>query len=255
MASFRDRKLYSQAKKSNLAQFYQQNKYFLWFLLTLFFIRSTFINWNYIPSGSMNPNLIEGDLALVNKLAYDIKIPFWGKNLIGISNPQRGEIVVFDNNNKLFVKRILAIPGDIVQIKENNFYVNRKKLPLKPTTNQLVENKKLPSSNKYSFNTFQESNFLHSKNHHSYTVIFAKDLPSRIHSNLVTDNIEFEIAQGHYFMIGDNRNLSHDSRYFGSVQRDKIVGKVNTVLFNYQQLWHAQTQHKTIDEHRFSNKS
>lgn len=252
MISITDNKFNSQAKiKGKLTQLYHHNKFLFCFLVTLWFIRSTFLNWNYIPSPSMNPNLIEGDFVLVNKLAYDIKIPFWGENLIVTNNPQRGEIVAFDNNGVLFVKRVMAIPGDIVQIKDNTFHVNGRKLSLKPTSNELVENKQLSYSNKYSFDGYQESNFINSTNQHSYTVIFAESLPLRINNNLITETIEFEISDNNYFMIGDNRNLSHDSRYFGSVQRDKIVGKVNTVLFNYLQIWQALTEQKTIDEHRF----
>lgn len=107
----------------------------------------------------------------------------------------QAKIVVFDNDGALFVKRIMAMPGDIVQIKDNIFHVNWIKLSLKPTTVSLVENKQLPYSNKYSFDAYQESHFINSNNQYSYTAIFAKDLPSRIHDNLITNSIEFQIPE------------------------------------------------------------
>jgi signal peptidase I len=128
-----------------LVNLYQNNQGFFWFLLALFFIRSTFINWNYIPSASMNPNLIEGDFVLVNKLAYDIKMPYWGKNLFAINNPQRGDIVAFDRNGQLYVKRVLAIPGDSVQIHDNSFYINGIQLQLTPTSLDIVRTNNCPT--------------------------------------------------------------------------------------------------------------
>ncbi|MGB0937747.1 MAG: signal peptidase I [Colwellia sp.] len=252
MNNITDRNLKVQSKlKSRLFYFYTKNRGFLVFIFILLLIRSTFLNWNYIPTPSMNPNLIEGDFVLVNKLAYDIKLPFFGKNLVAINNPQRGDIAAFDNNGVLFVKRVMAIPGDTVKIKDNNFYINDKKLLLTPTTVNLVENNQLPYSNKYSFDTFQESNSVNTNKKHEYTVIYAQGLPDYIHSQLITDTIEFEVAEDHYFMIGDNRNLSHDSRYFGTVQRKNIVASVNTVLFNYQQLWHTLTGQHLVKDFRF----
>jgi len=84
-----------------------------------------------------------------------------------------------------------------------------------------------------------------------YDVIFANNLPDYIKDSLVNNSSEFIVPNGKYFMIGDNRNLSHDSRYFGPIDRDKIVGRINTILFNYQQLWNKVTQQKTMDKFRF----
>ncbi|MBA6368393.1 signal peptidase I [Colwellia sp. BRX8-2] len=229
---------------------YQNNQGFFWFLLTLFFIRSTIINWNYIPSVSMNPNLIEGDYALVNKLAFDIKIPYWGKNLFAINNPQRGDIVVFDNKGSLFVKRVMAIPGDTVQIINNNFYINGSIHPLKATTMNVIKNKELSYSSKYSFSVYQETNNISASKKKNYNIIFASDLPDYIKSSLVTKSPLFTVPTGKYFMIGDNRKLSHDSRYFGSIEREQIVGSIDRVLFNYRQLWNKITQQKTIEKLR-----
>ncbi|MBA6352714.1 signal peptidase I [Colwellia sp. BRX9-1] len=233
-----------------LVRFYHSNKGFIWFLLALFFIRSTFINWNYIPSASMNPNLIEGDYVLVNKLAFDIKIPYWGKNIFPINNPQRGDIVAFDNDGNLFVKRVMAIPGDTVQVINNNFHINGSRLPLKATTMDIIKNKELPYSSKYSFSASQETNNTPAVKTKSYNVIFASDLPDYIKSSLVTNSPQFTVPTGKYFMIGDTRNMSHDSRYFGTIEREKIVGSIDRVLFNYQQLWNKVTQQKTIDKLR-----
>jgi len=107
--------------KRVLISFYKHNKGFIWFLFVLFFIRTTLINWNFIPSASMNPNLIEGDFVLVHKFAFDIKLPFIGTNLIAINQPARGDIIAFEYKDILYVKRIMAVPGDTVQIINNAF--------------------------------------------------------------------------------------------------------------------------------------
>lgn len=233
-----------------LACFYQDNKGFIWFLMGIFFIRTTFINWNYIPTASMNPNLVEGDYVLVNKMAYDLKLPFIGTNLIAIAQPSRGDIVAFDRGGQLYVKRVLAIPGDRVQITDNSFYINGVQLQLTPTSLDIVTNKQLPYSSKVSFSGYRERNSVIGEETKSYNVIFAGDLPEYIENNLITDSSEFLVPNNNYFMIGDNRNLSHDSRYFGLIKREQIVGSINTILFNYQQIWQKITQQETIDKFR-----
>jgi len=243
--------LTSRNVKRTLIYFYNVNKGFIWFVLMLFVIRSTLLNWNYIPSASMNPNLVEGDLVLVNKIAFDIKLPFIGVNLIAINHPARGDIVAFERKDRLYVKRVMAVPGDTVEIINNAFYINGTELPLKATSLAIINNNALPYSSQYSFSAYQESTVIApAKRKKNYDVIFANRLPAHIKDNLVNNSAEFTIPIGKYFMIGDNRYLSHDSRYFGLIERNQIVGCINTVIFNYQQLWKKITQQKTMDKLR-----
>lgn len=222
--------MFNSRSRQNFIDAFKSNKKTVWFIFALFFVRSTIINYNHIPSASMNPNLIEGDVVLVNKLAYDIKVPFWGRNIFKLNNPKRGDVVAFDNNGTLFVKRVLALPGDTIQLIKNVFYVNGKELNLEVS---VVEENRLTYSQHFKFLSFKETN----KASTNYDIVFATGLPEKFKKTLITNMKELIIPEGSYFMIGDNRNLSQDSRYFGPVQRKDIVGHVGTVMFNYRTIY------------------
>src|SRR4051794_25254954 len=95
-------------------------------LIALFSVRSAIADWNVVPTGSMKPTIIEGDRIFVNKLAYDLKIPFTTIHLAKWSDPKRGEIVVFDSpkDGTRLVKRVIAVPGDTVQLDRNTLIIN-----------------------------------------------------------------------------------------------------------------------------------
>jgi len=183
----------------------------------------------------MNPNLIEGDVVLVNKIAYDVKIPFLGRNFFQLSNPERGDVVAFDKDGTLFVKRVMALPGDTVQVIRNSFYVNGEKLKITNAKIQAVEENKLPYSKKFNFEAYLETNKLSNKTPKNYHVVYATGLSKRLRESLVVNTIEYTIPNNSYFMIGDNRNLSYDSRFFGPIPRESIVGNVTTTMFNYRE--------------------
>jgi signal peptidase I len=228
---------FSGRAKRNFIDSCKNNKKFLLFLFLLFVVRTTFINWNFIPSASMNPGLVEGDFVIVNKLNYDVKIPFFGTNFIKIKDPVKGEVIAFHKDGQLLVKRVMAVSGDKVRVVNNSFYVNGVKLNIKNANVDLVDNKQLPYSNKFKFSAFNETNVVGDGKKKSYDVVYAIGLPKKLRDSLVVNTIEYTVPEGTYFMIGDNRNLSRDSRYFGPVERDAIVGKVSYILFNYSQLW------------------
>ena len=98
----------------------------LMFAVLLFAGRSAIADWNRIPSGSMEPTVYVGDLILVNKLAYDLKVPFTTTHLMEWSNPRRGEIVVFyhPDDGKRMVKRVIGVPGDIIEMRNNRLIIN-----------------------------------------------------------------------------------------------------------------------------------
>jgi signal peptidase I len=223
--------------KRNFIDACKNNKKFILFLLVLFIVRTAIVNWNFIPSASMNPGLVEGDFVLVNKFNYDIKIPLLGTNFIKIKDPIKGDVIAFNNDGQLLVKRVMAVAGDTVQVIKNSFYVNGVKLNIKTSNVDLVDNKQLPYSKKFKFSSFEETNVVGDGKSKSYNVVYASGLPKKLRDSLVVNTIEYTVPEGTYFMIGDNRNLSHDSRYFGPIKRDSIVGEVSYILFNYSQLW------------------
>jgi signal peptidase I len=165
------------------------------------FIRAFFVQAYKIPSGSMEPTLLVGDHLLVLKCAYGIRIPLVGKYLVEYSSPKRGDIIVFvypRDPKKDFIKRVMALPGESVQIIGRTIYINGK--PIRDPWGVWSENDLL------------RGNF-----------------------GPVT------VPQGHYFVLGDNRDNSMDSRYWGFVPKSNILGKALIIYWSWngeaENLW------------------
>lgn len=104
----------------------KDNRGFFVFLLLMSVFRSGIADWNVVPSGSMKPTIVEGDRILVNKLAYDVQVPFLYHSLKKLNDPQRGDIIVFDSEvaQLRLVKRVIGLPGDVVEMVDNQLYIN-----------------------------------------------------------------------------------------------------------------------------------
>jgi len=104
----------------------RNNRGFLFFILLLFCFRSTIADWNYVPSGSMEPSILIGDRVFVNKMAYDYRIPFTHFSLYRRANPNRGDIIVFDSKRAglRLIKRVIGIPGDRISMVNNQLIIN-----------------------------------------------------------------------------------------------------------------------------------
>ena len=188
----------------------------------LFSIRSSLADWNDVPSGSMNPTIVEGDRVFVNKVAYDLKVPFTTWHVAQWANPQRGDIVVFysPHDGTRLVKRVVGLPGDTIELRNGQLLINGKavdyttlgqdisgQLPVAEQQQSLFATELLPS--------------------HSHAVMAIPAIPAAKRTyGPVT------VPAGHYFMMGDNRDNSFDSRYFGMVDRKEIVGKATDVVFS-----------------------
>lgn len=167
-------------------------------LVLALFIRTFVVQAFKIPSGSMEPTLMVGDHILVNKFIYGIKIPVFRKTIIPISKPKRGDIIVFifpKDRSKDFIKRVIGLPGDTVEIKNRKLYINGRLFPDKHG---------VYTEDNPGVNTYQMENF-----------------------GPVT------VPEGHYFVMGDNRNHSYDSRYWGFVPEEFIKGKAFIVYFSW----------------------
>jgi len=118
----------------------KENKSFLLFISLMFVFRSSIADWNDVPTGSMNPTIVEGDRILVNKMAYDLRLPFTNIQLMKLSDPERGDIVIFNSDvaNKRFVKRVIGIPGDTVELRDNALLINGQMLEYKTLTSDQV---------------------------------------------------------------------------------------------------------------------
>jgi signal peptidase I len=186
------------------------NEYkYLWLVLLLILaVKSSLIDWNKVPTGSMIPTILIGDFILVNKMAYDIRLPFTLKSLHRHAEPKRGDVIVFDRSGIRYVKRIIGMPGDVLSMKENVLTLNGQSLDyqFKDKPNQYEAIEELPGA--------------------KHLVLIDEDVDEFSHFETVT------IPQGKYFVMGDNRNNSTDSRLHGLVARDDVVGKTDTVVIS-----------------------
>ena len=204
------------------------------FLIVFVGIRTLIYDYSPVPSGSMEPTLRAGDLLAINKYAYQMKVPPLNSSLMHFNNPKPGEIVVFTppatitqqqfpglDPYKHYVKRIIAGPGDHVVYRNKQYIIND--VPLHQTQAHLefVENTSHPSNAKEWMHIAQEE-----LNHHPHQI--------QINSQRFDKNIiDITVPSGHYFVSGDNRDNSLDSRYFGPIPQQWIIGQATHILFHF----------------------
>ena len=183
--------------------------------------KSAIADWNDIPSGSMKPTILIGDRIFVNKLAYDLKVPYTNLHLARWSDPKRGDIVVFysPKDGTRLIKRVVGLPGDTLAMRQNRLFIN----------GQFVKYDPLPQESLYQIELDQ-----HSKN-----AFFNEKLPGKKHAVMFSPSgpslhtfKPVKIPMGQYFMMGDNRDNSADSRFFGFVDRKFIVGRATMVVIS-----------------------
>ncbi|MDB6065121.1 MAG: signal peptidase [Pedosphaera sp.] len=202
-------------------------------LLVLFAFRSAIADWNDVPTGSMKPTIIEGDRVFVNKLAYDLKVPFTTWHLAQWSNPKRGDIVVFFSpaDGIRLVKRVVGLPGDTIELRDNKLFVNGEPLQYEGLGQKTIDELPTAEQGKHQFVTEEMTG-------HPHPVMVTPSLPApRTFGPIV-------VPQGKYFMMGDNRDNSFDSRFYGCVDRKEIVGRASAVVISldhgdhYLPRWH-----------------
>lgn len=181
-------------------------------LLVVFLIRSFVVEPFRIPSGSMRPTLLEGDFILVNKYTYGLRLPLLGKKILPLNQPKQGDILVFRYpvDTKIdFIKRVVGVPGDKISYKNKVVYVNDK--PLSQKFLGITQDKE-PSGLSYPVSHYLESM---DKSQHSIYV----------HPTYGENLEEITVPPGQYFVMGDNRDNSDDSRVWGFVPEELILGK------------------------------
>lgn len=195
---------------------WHENKTFIIFLGLMFMFRSACADWNTVPTGSMKPTILEGDRIAVNKLAYDLHIPFTHISLLKFADPQRGDIAVFDSkvSDKRLVKRVVGVPGDTVAMINNQLLINGTAIQYEKNAGNIDQLEHL-------FNTTH--------------VVRISDPNNHAFANFST----VVVPADHYLMLGDNRDNSADSRVIGFVPRDEFVGRSRAVVvsFNYDNFY------------------
>lgn len=191
-------------------------KVFLVMILIISSLRSALADWNDVPTGSMKPTIQEGDRVVVNKLAYDLKVPFTTIELAKWGDPKRGDIVVLfsPEDGMRLVKRVVAVPGDRIAMRDERLFVNGQAASWTPLG---IADDPLQGR----------------------VAIFEESLTGKRHQMMLTqsgsDRSTFGpeiVPPGYYFVMGDNRDNSKDSRYIGLIERRRIVGKALAVAFS-----------------------
>lgn len=204
----------------------EYSKSFFPVLLLVFVLRSFIAEPFQIPSGSMEPTLEVGDFILVNKFTYGIRLPVLNKKIIDINDPQRGDVMVFfppHMPDTYFIKRVIGVPGDEIQYLNHVLYINGEKVEEKLQA-------MLPVGNPFYrqvTETIDGKTFTAKKN----------QVPGILSG---TPNMRnpgaWRVPAGYYFMMGDNRDNSADSREWGFVSEDAIVGKAFAIWMHWDRL-------------------
>ena len=204
---------YMQRTKNYIAGFWKENRQFFAILFCIVFFKSAIADLSSISGASMLPTLLDGDKVWVNKLAYDVKIPFTEISLTKLADPKRGDIVILDSKmaKKRLIKRIVGIPGDTIYMQNNALVINDV-----PVDYDVL---------------LRENN----------STIVEEHLPNKTHQARLSQRFVNRSSRSYgpnivpadkYFVLGDNRDNSADSRIYSFVPREEIIGRSSSVVFS-----------------------
>ncbi len=194
-------------------EFWKENRQFFFLLFCIVFFKSAIADLSSISGTSMQPTLLDGDKVWVNKLAYDVKIPWTEISLAEIDDPTRGDIVIIDSKRagKRLVKRIVGVPGDTIYIQNNTLVINGE-----------AANYEVLSRD-------------------SRAIIVQEELPNMAHQAQLSSRYVNRTSRSYgptivpedqYFVLGDNRDNSADSRRYSFIPRGEIIGRSSSVVFS-----------------------
>lgn len=207
---------------NRLLNFWQEFKTLIIFLIIMILFRSAIADWNQVPTGSMKPTILEGDRVVVNKLAYDLKIPFTSWEVQRWADPTPGEIVTFysPRDDKLLIKRVIGAPGDIISMRNNQVFINNEPADYGQLDLEIIQQLDLYQRNHHAF-------FFEHIGESRHPVMLRPSEPNHYNSFG-----PIEVPEDYYLMLGDNRDNSADSRAIGLVPREKITGRAHTIAFS-----------------------
>lgn len=200
-----------------MKQWLKDNRGLLIFLLCFGFFRSAMADWNHVPSSSMRPTLLEGDVVLVDRLAYDIKIPLTDVSLARLGEPRRGDVITFSSprDGMRLIKRLVGLPGDAIELRDGQLLVNgvasrygsMTEVP-EPFGRQLTRGLRTTER----------------VGEQEHAVQFLPEIAAMRSFGPIV------VPADSYFFLGDNRDNSADSRWIGAVPRRLLIGRAHHIL-------------------------
>ena len=211
-------------------------------ILVVFLLRSFLFEPFKIPSGSMIPTLLVGDLILVNKYHYGVRLPVINKKIINNNDPQRGDVMVFrypKDTSVDYIKRVVGIPGDEISFRNQQLFLNGEAVPMEQTPPPGFYDEdalRYFPEFKEKFGSAEHRILVNPQSQPFYGAEDKITFPFRENCRYSAEGVTCKVPAGHYFMMGDNRDNSQDSRFWGFVPDENIVGRAFFVWMNFGNL-------------------
>lgn len=207
-------------------------------ILAVFFLRSFLVEPFKIPSGSMIPTLLIGDFILVNKFTYGVRLPVINKKIVELGSPQRGDVMVFrypPDPSLDYIKRVVGLPGDKLSYRDKRLSINGQEV-VQSQIEDYLDPDRLYYTPRFSEKLGPVDHAILVETDAPAFVRQIGNFPYRENCTYNVQGVDCVVPAGHYFMMGDNRDNSQDSRFWGFVPDENIVGKAFFVWFNFSNL-------------------